>query len=114
MDDPRYILFLALTRPAINRWGVPHKSFLVIFTGTLVFGWWIGHGTGWHQLFYYAIFVPLFLGARWLTEWDPNSLRLAQLWFNTKAKGLGKRQGPLLSPLPAGVPSSPREVAGAV
>jgi type IV secretory pathway VirB3-like protein len=112
--DTRYVLFLALTRPAINRFGIPHKAFMMIFMITLLSGWWLGHGTGWHQLFYYTVFGPLFVGARLLTEWEHNAMRLLQLWFNTKAKGLGKRGGTLLSPMPAGIPSNARDIAGAV
>jgi len=114
MDDPRYILFLALTRPAINRWGIPHKAFILIFAGTIVFGMWVGHGTGWHQPFYYLIAVPLFYGVRLLTEWDHNFLRIIQLWFQTKGQGLGKRRGSVLTPLPAGVPRNARDIPGAV
>ncbi len=114
--DNRYILFVALTRPAINKWGIPQHCFTWGVVATSGIGMWAGRGSGmaWQGICYVVPAAVLFFGLRALTEWDHNFVRILQLWFSTKAKGLGKPGGSVLSPLPSGLPSRTRDIAGAV
>lgn len=117
MDDgqpDRYTLFVAMTKPAVNRFGIPQNSWVFVFVFTILFAWWVGRGTGRWQPAYYFIGIPLFFGARALTEWDHNWMRILTLWFMTKAKGLGRPDGAQLSPLPHSTPRRIRDIAGAL
>ncbi len=113
--DNRYILFVAMTRPAINKWGIPTHAFSYIVGGTCLFGMWAGKGAGLWQILWFVIPGAILFGVTLaLTEWDHNFFRILKLWYRTKAKGIGKPGGSVLSPLPAGIPSNPKDLAGAV
>lgn len=108
MKLPTYPLLIALTRPDTNRLGVPHKAFVLLVVGTEIFAMWFARG----NFLYYLAGVPVYLLLRGLFEWDPNFMRLGQLWARTKPRGWVK--GRWLSPLPHGLPSNVRDIAGAV
>jgi type IV secretory pathway VirB3-like protein len=112
MNLPKTILFVSLTRPAVNRFGLPHKGGMLLIVGTQLFTMWVGRGA----LQYYLVGIPFFITMRALTEWDHNFFRLLQLWWKTKRTAPHRTRwgGSRLAALPAGLPRNPRDIAGAI
>lgn len=115
MDLPRYKVDIPLTRPAINKWGIPQKAASLLGLATMLCGMWFG-------LPYYLVIIPFYLILRGLTEWDHNFWRILSLWWKTKFVGIvfnvyNKRPpwaGSYLSAIPCGVPVNPKGIHGAV
>ncbi len=106
MDLPKFPLYVALTRPAINKIGIPQKAWMLIFGFSALFVFLYGHG----RLTYWIVLAPLYVIFRSLTEWDHNFMRIGWQWIKSKWSALV--YGAELSPLPVGIPSNPDDIAG--
>lgn len=105
---PEFPVYGALTMPAINRYGIPHKASLLIMMAVSAF--WAKIGPPYGIVAGGIMYVII----RALTEWDPNFARQIDIWAITKAKALfsGGFGGSLLSALPTGVPDDAEDIAG--
>jgi len=111
---PAPTIFRSLTRPTINKFGLPHKMSVIILICTQLFVMWVGRG----RLGYYLVLIPIYIAIRELAEWDPNFWRIFNIWRRTKFKTrLDTRRiwgGSHLVALPCGVEKDAKDVAGAV
>jgi len=114
MDLPAPTIFRPLTRPTINKLGLPHKFSVIVGTVTVIVNMWVFRRVG-YLLFFLAVEYVLLTA---LVEYDPNFARVLQLWWKTKFKTkLNTRKlwgGSYLVALPAGAPDNARDVPGAV
>jgi type IV secretory pathway VirB3-like protein len=118
MELPQHRIFVALTRPAINKFGIPHKGFVLNLCCTQLIFLWIGRGNP----LYWGVFVIIHIILRALTEWDPNFFRIFQLWLTTMFRfylprnwrELKRWGGPRLAAIPCGLPYNAKDTSGVV
>ena len=115
MQLPAPIIFRSLTRPTINKFGLPQGMSMYVLVGIFLFVIWFGNG----RIGYYAVLLPTaFAIMRALVEYDPNYWRIFRLWlrtkFKTKRDTLRLWGGSYLVALPCGVEKDARDVASAV
>ena len=115
MQLPAPTIFRSLTRPTINKFGLPQGMSMYVLVGIFLFVLWFGNG----RAGYYAVLLPTaFMVMRSLVEYDPNFWRIFRLWLRTKFKT--KRDtmrlwgGSYLAALPWGIATSAKDVAGAI
>jgi type IV secretory pathway VirB3-like protein len=112
---PAPTIFRSLTRPTINKLGVPHSLSVIVLCGTVIAVMWLGNS----RIGYYFVLLPIeFVAMRALVEWDPNFWRIFKLWWRTKFKAKLKTiriwGGSYLAALPCGVADDAKDVAGAI
>lgn len=109
-----YKIDIPLTRPAINRWGIPHKSAHFLLLGTVTFAMIFGKGS----IVYYSAGIPFLIALRALCDWDHNFWRIFQLWRKTKYRGImfniHNGRPPFSGSLLISIPSGPRSISGAL
>lgn len=111
---PAPTIFRSLTRPTINKFGLPHKFSVICLGCTVIVNMWVFRRIGY--LIFFLLVEYAVLSA--LVEWDPNFWRICVLWWRTKFKT--KRDtmrlwgGSYLAALPCGVADHAKDVAGAV
>lgn len=110
MDElPVYPLYVALTRPAINRWGVPYKGAVILLAATMIAWTAIGKGNP----AYLATGIFGYVVLRALTEWEPHFMTILDVWGKTKANGYVEG-GTMLRPISSGIPDDPEDIASAL
>ena len=115
MHLPAPIIFRSLTRPTINKFGLPQGMSMYVGVGIFLFVLWFGNG----RIGYYAVLLPTaFVVMRALVEYDPNFWRIFCLWlktkFRTKRDTMRLWGGSYLAALPCGVVTDAKDVASAV
>ena len=115
MALPAPVIFRSLTRPTINRFGLPQGMSMYVLAGIFLFVLWFGNGRIW----YYVVLMPLaWIIMRALVEYDPNFWRIFRLWmrtkFKTKRHTLRLFGGSFLAALPCGVADDAKDVASAL
>jgi len=103
-DIPEFPVYGALTMPAINRYGIPHKASILIMIAVAAFWAKIGPPYG------IVAGIVMYIIIRGLTEYDPNFARQIDVWAATKARGMFSTY--LLSALPVGMPEDHEDVSG--
>ena len=115
MQLPAPIIFRSLTRPTINKFGLPQGLSMYVLSGIFLFVIWFGNGRIW----YYFVLLPLaYVLMRTLVEYDPNFWRIFRLWlrtkFRTKRDTMRLWGGSYLVALPCGIAAEAKDVAGAI
>lgn len=115
MQFPAPVIFRSMTRPTINKFGVPQGLSMFVLIGIFLFVLWFGNGRIW----YYFVLLPAsFAIMRALVEYDPNFWRIFNLWrrtkFKTRRATLRLWGGSYLAALPCGVPDDVKDIASAV
>ena len=76
-------LFLALTRQAMTRLGVPFEALLVNMMLSFFVGLWLDNP------FYWIICIAIHLPMRVIASKDHNFFRIGRLWLMTKGQSIG-------------------------
>ena len=115
MQLPAPIIFRSLTRPTINKMGLPQGLSMYVLSGIFLFVLWFGNGRIWY---YFVLLPTAYITMRALVEYDPNFWRIFKLWFRTKFKTRRATMrlwgGSYLAALPCGVERNAKDVAGAI